>query len=271
MYNKIVEVFIGFCQFRVYWGDKEKNFKKVEKLFSKIKKNKSLKVIVLPELFSTGYLFLDKNEVSKLAEEIEGDTYYFLKNLAENYNSIVAGGFLEKEGEKFYNSALIVAPNGNYLLYRKIHLFKDEKEIFEKGNLGFKIFDYNNLKIGILICFDYIFPEAARTLAIKGAEIICHPSNLILPYAPLVTKVRAIENHIFWILSNRVGIEKRGDRELRFLGRSQIVSPKGEILIKAEKEEALKIVKVDIDMAKDKKITDKNDLFLDRRREFYEI
>ncbi|MCS7249476.1 MAG: hypothetical protein N2323_02610 [candidate division WOR-3 bacterium] len=266
-----MEMYIGFCQFSVCWGDKERNFKKVENLFLEIKEIKSLKIIVLPELFSCGYLFLDEKEVSKFAEKVEGETYYFLRHLAKNYNSIVAGGFLERDNNNFYNSALIVAPEGDYLLYRKIHLFKDEKDIFEKGNLKLNIFNYNNLKIGILICFDYFFPEAARTLAIKGAQIICHPSNLVLPYAPLITQVRALENHIFWILANRIGVEKRGDKELKFLGKSQIVSPKGEILMKAEDEEVLKVVKINTEEANNKKVTDKNDLFLDRRREFYEI
>ncbi|MEO0130707.1 MAG: nitrilase-related carbon-nitrogen hydrolase [candidate division WOR-3 bacterium] len=267
-----MEVSLGFCQFDIHWGDKEKNFKKVEKIFDGLKKeDKSLKIIALPELFSTGYLFLDKKEISKLSEKVEGETYYFLRDLAENYNSIVAGGLLEKENNNFYNSALIVAPDGSYLLYRKIHLFKDEKDLFEKGDLKLNVFNYNNLKIGVLICFDYFFPEAARTLAIKGAEIICHPANLILPYAPLITQVRALENRIFWILANRIGIEKRGDKELKFLGKSQIISPKGEILIKAEDEETLKLVEVNINEAKDKKVTDKNDLLLDRRTEFYEI
>ncbi len=266
-----MEILLGFCQFNVYWGDKERNFKKVESLFSQLKDNNSLKIIVLPELFSTGYLFLDRKEIFNLSEKVEGETYHFLKYLAKNYNSIIAGGFLEKENNNFYNSSLVVAPDGSYLLYRKIHLFKDEKDFFAKGNLKLGIFEYNNLKIGTLICFDYFFPEAARTLAIKGAEIICHPSNLILPYAPLITQVRALENHIFWILANRIGIEKRGDKELRFLGKSQIVSPKGEILIKVENEETLKLVKVNINEAKDKKVTDKNDLFFDRRTEFYEI
>ncbi|MEO0111641.1 MAG: nitrilase-related carbon-nitrogen hydrolase [candidate division WOR-3 bacterium] len=266
-----MEVYLGFCQFEVCFGDKEKNFRKIDSLFRDIKNNKSLKIIVLPELFSTGYLFLDRKEISKLAEEKEGETYKFLKYLSQTYNSIVAGGFLEKEDGSYYNSALIVAPDGSYLLYRKIHLFKDEKDFFAKGNLKLDVFNYNNLKIGVLICFDYFFPEAARTLAIKGAEIICHPSNLILPYAPLITQVRALENRIFWILGNRIGIEKRGNKELKFLGKSQVVSPKGEILIKAQNEETLKLVKVNINEAKDKKVTDKNDLFLDRRREFYEI
>jgi len=266
-----MKVFAGFCQFKIVFGDKEKNFRKVEKLFLKIKNTKSLKIIVLPELFSTGYLFLNKKELASLAEESEGETYNFLKHLAKNYNAIIAGGFLEKEGNRFYNSALIVAPDGRYLIYRKIHLFKDEKELFEKGNLPFRVFDYNNLKIGLLICFDYFFCEAARTLALKGAEIICHPSNLILPYAPLITKVRALENHIFWILANRVGKERRGNKELIFLGKSQVVSPKGEILVRALKEETLKVTKINIENARNKKITEKNDLFLDRRRDFYEI
>jgi predicted amidohydrolase len=79
----------------------------------------------------------------------------------------------------------------------------------------------------MLVCFDHFFPEAARSLALRGARIICHPSNLVLEYAQTNSITRAVENRVFWILANRTGSETLGEKTLAFNGRSQIVTPDG--------------------------------------------
>jgi len=118
-----------------------------------------------------------------------------------------------------------------------------------------------------------MFPEAARTLALQGAEVICHPSNLVLPeLGQLTTRVRALENKVFWILSNSYGTEVKKDKELTYTGRSQIVSPDGGILAAApESGDELKIVDINPALARSKKIAFYNDLFKDRRTDIYEI
>jgi len=112
------------------------------------------------------------------------------------------------------------------------------------------------VKIGVMICFDWCFPEAARILALKDAEIICHPANLVLPYAPKAMFARSIENRVFTITANRIGVEERGGERLSFIGLSQVTSPKMEVLIQAgESVEDAGVVEVDLLLARNKWIT----------------
>jgi predicted amidohydrolase len=165
----------------------------------------------------------------------------------------------------------LIGPGGVAGVYRKVHLFHDEKLYFQAGDRGFPVFEVAGVRVGLLVCFDHMFPEAARTLALEGAEIICHPSNLVLPeYGQLTTRVRSIENRVYWILANRHGTERRGGKSLTYTGCSQVVAPDGELLARAEPDgDALTIVEVDPLAAKDKHVTESNDLFADRRVELY--
>jgi len=156
-------------------------------------------------------------------------------------------------------------------VYRKVHLFDEEKLYFAPGDRGFPLFDIQGVKVGLLVCFDHFFPEAARTLALQGAQIICHPSNLVLPeYGQLTTRVRSIENRVFWILANRHGTECRGGKTLTYTGSSQITAENGEVLVRAdERGDSLTVVEVDPERGKNKRVTERNDLFADRRVELY--
>jgi predicted amidohydrolase len=129
-----------------------------------------------------------------------------------------------------------------------------------------------SVKIGMLVCFDHFFPEASRSLALHGAQIICHPSNLVMVHAHTNSITRAVENRVFWILANRTGSETLGKRTLAFNGRSQIVAPDGRVLGRAGPDsDELLIVEIDPAEALDKKVTPRNDLFLDRRTDLYSI
>lgn len=121
-----------------------------------------------------------------------------------------------------------------------------------------------------MICFDWFFPEMTRTLALKGADLICHPSNLVLNYCQSAMITRCLENAVFAVTANRYGMDQRPHGELTFTGQSQIVAPKGEIFYRSGPEQDdLYIAEVDIDRARDKRITERNDLLADRRPEFY--
>ena len=132
------------------------------------------------------------------------------------------------------------------------------------------MFNAGKAKIGIIICFDWIFPEAARILALKGADIICHPANLVLPYAQRAMLARSVENRVYTVTANRLGFEKRGGDSFKFTGGSQVTSPSMEVLISGstDREEA-RVVEVDLSKARNKSITEKNDIFKDRRPEIY--
>ena len=122
-----------------------------------------------------------------------------------------------------------------------------------------------------MICFDWIFPESARILALKGADIIAHPSNLVLPYCQDAMITRSIENGVFTVTTNRIGSEKRGGKkELKFTGGSQVTGTKGEVLLKAnDVEDKLGIVEIVPEKARDKQITQYNNIITDRRKSLY--
>jgi predicted amidohydrolase len=123
-----------------------------------------------------------------------------------------------------------------------------------------------------MVCFDWIFPESVRTLALQGAEIICHSANLVLPYCQNAMVTRSIENRVFTITSNRIGYEANGKDKFTFTGMSQITNPEGDVIARAtEDEETLKVVEIQPEEAQDKWVTEKNHIFKDRRPGFYSL
>jgi len=231
---------------------------------------------VLPELFSTGYQFTSRAEAFGMAEYLKaepetGSVCRKLRAAATDSGTTIVAGLAEKDGDRLFNSSVLFRPDGSREIYRKVHLFLDEKSIFTPGDLGFPVFEACGTKVGMMICFDWIFPEAARSLALAGAEIICHPSNLLLPWCQDAMITRCQENMVHAVTSNRVGSENRTGTELTFSGRSQIVSPMGKRLAKLDKEETGAAVAIIELVEKDKLFTPGNDLWEDRRPEAYFI
>jgi predicted amidohydrolase len=259
---------VGYVQTSPIFGDKDTNFKDIEVVLENIKAD----IIILPELFATGYTFISKEEAYSFAEDNKGKTAQFLLKIAKKTNSTIIGGFIEKEGEEIYNAALIASSKGVLGTYRKIHLYFKEKLWFSRGNTPLKVFESNGTKIGIMICFDWIFPETARTLALLGADIIAHPANLVLPFCQNAMVTRCLENKIFAVTSNRIGAEKRGSDHFKFTGKSQITSFNGEVLSSAPDDKPhIDFVDIDIEQARDKRLNDYNDLLKDRSPDLYFI
>ncbi|MDP2211927.1 MAG: nitrilase-related carbon-nitrogen hydrolase [Candidatus Aquicultor sp.] len=259
---------VGLLQFDPSFGERDRNVEHVLKGLA----GAQVELIVLPELFDTGYQFTSKEEAYELAEEIPGGkTSTRLAEFCRETRMFIVAGMAERVGAKTFNSAALFGPNGHIGTYRKTHLFYEEKLWFEPGDTGFKVFDIGGVKLGLMVCFDWIFPESSRTLALMGADIICHPSNLVLPYCPDAMAYRCLENRVFAITCNRTGFEERGGKErLTFIGKSEIVSPKGEILERAsEVEDALIVVDIDPLQARDKQLNRYNNLLGDRRPEMY--
>jgi len=259
----------AFYQFTPLFGKKEEN---IAKVISAVK-DANLDLLVLPELFATGYQFTSTDEVAKLSEQIpDGKTTRALSDLSKEKGIYIVAGLPERDGNKLYNSAILTGPEGFIGSYRKTHLFFEETLYFEPGDTGFRVWETPIGKIGIMICFDWFFPESARTLAILGAEVIAHPSNLVLPFCPDAMPVRCLENRVYAITANRTGTEDRQNgNALTFIGKSEIVSPKAEILVRAgEDEDALMIVDIDPSLASDKKLNPVNDILKDRREDKYQ-
>ncbi len=225
---------------------------------------------VLPELCTTGYQFRDRDELRALAEPIpDGASCDRLRRHAARTGTTLVAGLAERAGLDLFNSAVLVRPDGTVDRYRKVHLFWDEKLVFAPGDLGFPVFAACGTTLGLMICFDWLFPEAAGTLARRGARIICHPSNLVLSHCPDAMPVRALENRVFTLTANRIGREERGAQRLRFIGRSTIASPRAERLIVLSEERA-EAGMAELDLARcDPWLTPRNHVIADRRPEFY--
>lgn len=257
---------MGYVQNSPIFGKKESNFEGVRKLLQDTKAD----LIVLPELFATGYTFTSKEEVKNLAETSQEETANFLKEISTKTGAVIVAGFIEKEDGKNYNSSIIVYKNKVINTYRKLHLFNKEKFWFSPGNKKLQVHNVNGMRIGVMVCFDWIFPEVCRTLALTGAQVIAHPSNLVMPYCQQAMVTRCLENRVFAVTANRIGNEKRGKDNFTFTGGSQITSFDGKILSLAPKDKPyLGIVEIDITKANNKMLNYYNDVLKDRRVEFY--
>ncbi|MFC1887831.1 nitrilase-related carbon-nitrogen hydrolase [Candidatus Cloacimonadota bacterium] len=260
---------VGICQFQPLFLELDTNLDKMESLLT----GEEADLIVLPELATSGYLFKSLEEVNKASEDaFNGKTSQLFLKLAEKNNTSYVIGIAEKYGENYYNSSILVNPDRSIHLYRKTHLFYKEKIWFAPGDTGFQVFPAKNgVKIGLMVCFDWIFPESARTLALKGSQIIAHSANLVLPWCQQAMITRSLENRVFSITCNRTGKEINGDKELTFTGMSQILDTKGNILTRLDQqEEKITILEIETDDALNKNVTENNHLFRDRRLEYYE-
>ncbi len=229
-------------------------------------------LFVLPELFSTGYNFISADELRTLAENSDGPTFRTLAGVAKKRRCSIAYGFAERSqnGDRLYNSAALIGPDGFVGLYRKVHLFYRENLFFAPGDLGFPVFRLPWGVVGMMICFDWYFPESARSLVLGGAEIIAHPSNLVLPYCPEAMKTRCLENRVYAATADRVGTEERGGELLTYIGTSQVVSPNGEVLVRLGRTEpGVEVVDVDLSRARDKQLNSFNDVFSNLRPDQY--
>jgi predicted amidohydrolase len=260
---------IGFVQTSPRFGDKAGNFREITGLLSGVKAD----LIVLPELFATGYTFTSPDEVESLAEETHhpGETSDFLKDISSLTGAVIVGGFPEKEKGEYFNSSMMVYQDKTIGIYRKIHLFQKEKNWFRPGNRPLEVYKVKGMRIGMMICFDWIFPETCRSLALKGVQVVAHPSNLVLPYCQQAMVTRCLENRVFAVTANRIGTEKRGDEENAFTGGSQVTSCDGTVLSSAPADRnCLALAEIDPDRSDNKRINEFNDILKDRRPEFYQ-
>ena len=261
---------VGYVQFKPRFGDVKGNLARAFALME----GGDADLWVLPELFATGYLFDSRTELLELGEPVPGGrTTRALLEFARDRGAFLVAGLAERDGDRVYNAAVVVGPRGVVARYRKLHLFGKEKLWFDPGDLPLEPVDLGGVTVGVMICFDHFFPEVARTLALRGAQIICHPANLVLPgMGQLSMRVRAMENRVFTLTANRIGEEARAGEVLRFTGESQVVAPDGTVLVRAPRDrEEAGVVEIEPGTARDKRITRYNDLFADRRPEFYRL
>ena len=263
-----MNVKIGYVQTSPIFGEITQNFKQVEGLINNTKAD----LIVLPELFATGYTFISKEEAESSAENTEGKTAEFLMRIAKRTGSVVVGGFIEKDGDQIFNSSMIVSDSEVIGTYRKLHLYYKEKLWFSPGNKPLEVYKVKGSKVGIMICFDWFFPETIRSLTLLGADIIAHPANLVLSYCQSTMITRCLVNRVFAVTSNRIGNETRGVDNFTFTGGSQIISYNGEILSSGPNDNTcIDFVEIDVNQARDKNLNEYNNIISDRRTGFYSL
>lgn len=231
-------------------------------------------VIVFPELATCGYLFLSREEVSAVALNMLDPAMQRISDTAVKNNRVVICGFAESDGTGLFNSALIAGPGIKPHAYRKTHLFYKETQCFDEGNTGFSVVNIEHLdcKLGVMICYDWRFPESARTLALKGADVIACPSNLVTHLWRMTMPVRALENKVYLAVANRYGLEQNGQEIVSFNGQSAIYDYEGKILQSAEAHgQSILIAEIDPQKTRDKMFNSINDIFRDRRPERYNL
>ena len=233
-------------------------------------------LIVLPELFASGYFFDSTEQAAALAEPVpDGPTTRRLVEWAARTGATLVAGLPERDGDALYNSAVVVTPHGWLGTYRKTHLYYEETLHFRPGDGGFQVWTVTDrsrrsYRLGVMICFDWFFPESARTLALAGADVIAHPSNLVLPHCPAAMPIRALENGVFTATANRVGTETNGRESLTFVGQSRICSPRAKVLATAAGEgEATVRAEIDPQAARETALNPYNDRRHDRRPNLY--
>jgi predicted amidohydrolase len=259
---------ITVLQFLPVRRDVAENIRRIQALLSGVKSD----LVVLPELANSGYLYKSPETLLPYAEPSNGRGEFLkaLKALAGAIGGVIVAGYAERDQSNLFNSAIAVSPQGVIENYRKTHLYADEKQLFLPGNTGFRCSNWQNIRIGMMVCFDWIFPESARTLALAGAQIIAHPANLVLPYCQDAMVTRAIENRVFTITANRIGQEELGGKTLSFTGQSQMTDTFGKILYRASENNAtVHHATIDPEEAQNKWISDSNNLFKDRRPDEY--
>lgn len=225
-------------------GDIPFNLKKAQKLIAEAISQQA-KLIVLPELFSTGYLVEEQDLF--LAESIPGPTTESLMEIARQKNVYLAGAIIEKGEARgtVYDTAFLIGPEGLIGTYRKIHLWQKENTRFARGN-EYPVFSTPIGKIGMQICYEIGFPEGARILSLKGADIILFPSAFGAPrlYAwDIASRARALENGAYIIASNRWGREE----SIEFAGYSRIIAPNGDVVTEAKGKDEVLIAEVDLE------------------------
>lgn len=260
---------IAAIQFEPIFGKKDDNIDKLIYYSQSVEAD----LLVFPELCTTGYFFQSRDESFQQAESFDGVTVKTIKDISEKTDKIIVFGFAEKDEKKVYNSAAIIFPNSSLnRVYRKTHLFYKEHYCFDPGDTGFFVIEdkERDLKLGTMICYDWRFPEAARSLGLLGADLIVCPSNLVTKIWHKAMPARALENKVYLVIANRIGSEERDGEVIAFNGDSGIWGYNGDLITKAgTNDETVIYTDINPEKTRNKSFNEFNDIFKDRRPDMY--
>ena len=265
---------IAGVQMDIAFQDSAQNLARMEAKLNETAENGAL-LTVFPECAVSGYCFESLDEARPFAEPIPGPSTEQMVAVCRRLKVFAVFGLLEADGERIFNACTLVGPDGVVGNYRKVHLPYLGIDMFTTpGDRPFAVHDAGGLRVGMNICYDGAFPEAARVMALQGADLIVLPTN----WPPgsectsdFVINARALENHVYYAAVNRVGSE----RGFRFVGKSKICEPNGTVIDEAQHEdEAILYAEVDVERSRNKhlvRVPKKHEIdrLADRRPEMY--
>ncbi len=265
---------VAGVQMDVAIGQRETNLGRIIDFLSQTARQKAL-LTVFPECALSGYCFDSLEEARPHAEPIPGPSTLRLAEACREFGVYAVMGMLEVDGPRLFNACVLAGPEGSIGSYRKVHLpYLGIDRFTTPGDRGFGVWNCGPLRIGMSICYDAAFPEAARVMALDGADLIVLPTNWP-PGAEctceVVINARALENHVYFLAVNRAG-EERG---FRFIGRSKACEPSGQTMLQARADgEEVFYVDIDPALARRKRVIrvpglHEIDRFADRRPEWY--
>ncbi len=255
---------VATVQFEPTMFEKERNIARLLEL-CEAAAAAGARLIVTPEMGTTGYCWFDRAEVAPFVETVPGPTTDRFAALASKHDCYVVVGLPEVDDGIYFNSAVLVGPDGVIGRHRKTHPYISEPKWSAPGDLGHQVFDTPIGRIALLICMDIHFIETARLAALRGADIICHISNWLAERTPAPYWIsRAFENGCYVIESNRWGLE----RTVQFSGGSCVIAPDGSVAAVLDSGDGFVVADVDLDAARARRVGGEA-VFAQRRPELY--
>ena len=228
------------------------------------------KLIVTPEMATTAYCWADRAEVAPEVEPIPGPSTERFGEMARRYGCWIVLGMpeVDPETDVYYNSAVLIGPEGAVGVYRKTHAFISEPTWAKDGDLGLPVFETPLGRIAMTICMDACYPETARIPALAEADVICFPTNWLSEKSPSPSWIaRAVENGVYFLAANRYGLE----RGVQFSGGSVVIDPDGSLQGVVDNGDGIAWGEVDVARARDKRWRGESpeNLLADRRPDAY--
>lgn len=265
---------VACVQMDVIFGDPDENVRRIVEFIHELKPQ-GADFVVFPECCLSGYCVEEKGDLDKIGIGRSSNYLTRIQEAVDETGIIAIFGFAESSGDEFFNTAAMLTPSEPPQFYIKTHLPELGYDRFVVPGKDLPVFETKFGKIGMLICFDVRHPESARALALKGADAIFLPTNWPTGAdvsADLLAVARAVENKVYVITCNRIGVE----HGFRFIGKSKIIDPKGTILDSADDKEKVLLADLDFEQSRNKRnvtVPGKHEttIFESRRPELYGI
>ncbi|MCA8986045.1 MAG: carbon-nitrogen hydrolase family protein [Planctomycetaceae bacterium] len=265
---------IAGVQLDISLGQIEQNLASMDQMIAEAASN-GAQLVIFPECTLTGYCFDSLDEAREYSQPANGTAARSVVELCQQHQVHSVYGFLESDGDRVFNACSLVGPEGVISTYRKVHLpYLGIDRFTTYGDRPFEVASMPGLNVGMNICYDAAFPEAARCLTLLRADLIALPTNWppgAECMSPAVICTRAMENKVYYAAINRIGTE----RGVTFIGRSCICGPNGEILAAAaDTEQTILYAEIDVNIPRDKHVIRRKglheiDRLADRRPECY--